>query len=219
MHARIQIYWCRSSIFRHLKLELLTQFPASNDEKYINVVYIWRKFVSFYDYVHWRMTTETSVMYGSEKVNKLYKYCIYCIFGIAYGKGLQLRNHLCLSMSTYFCLVYRMQIPVFSFFCVCKPIYEITLLIAFFTYLPFQYIPFQCIYQDKIIIGSMSVIFIPYSNYFYYSLKYPRGKFTFIKYSKNIAMGSPAQRHRFRKWWTRVVKLTIRFREDYLILG
>ena len=40
MHARIQIYWCRSSIFRHLKLELLTQFPASNDEKYINVVYI-----------------------------------------------------------------------------------------------------------------------------------------------------------------------------------
>ena len=69
MHARIQIYWCRSSIFRHLKLELLTQFPASNDEKYINVVYIWRKFVSFYVYVHWRMTTEISVMYGSEKVN------------------------------------------------------------------------------------------------------------------------------------------------------
>ena len=26
-------------LFRHLKLELLTQFPASNDEKYINVVY------------------------------------------------------------------------------------------------------------------------------------------------------------------------------------
>ena len=26
--------------FRHLKLELLTQFPASNDETYINVVYI-----------------------------------------------------------------------------------------------------------------------------------------------------------------------------------
>ena len=69
MHARIQIYWCTSSIFRHLKLELLTQFPASNDEKYINVVYIWRKFVSFYGYVHWRMTTEISVMYGSEKVN------------------------------------------------------------------------------------------------------------------------------------------------------
>ena len=68
MHARIQIYWCRSSIFRHLKLELLTQFPALNDEKYINVVYIWRKFVSFYGYVHWRMTTEISVMYGSEKV-------------------------------------------------------------------------------------------------------------------------------------------------------
>ena len=67
--ARIQIYWFRSSIFRHLKLELLTQFPASNDEKYINVVYIWRKFVSFYGYVHWRMTTEISVMYGSEKVN------------------------------------------------------------------------------------------------------------------------------------------------------
>ena len=63
------IYWCRSSIFRHLKLELLTQFPASNDEKYINVVYIWRKFVSIYGYVHWRMTTEISVMYGSEKVN------------------------------------------------------------------------------------------------------------------------------------------------------
>ena len=69
VHARIQIYWCRSSIFRHLKLELLTQFPASNDEKYINVVYIWRKFVSFYGYVYWRMTTEISVMYGSEKVN------------------------------------------------------------------------------------------------------------------------------------------------------
>ena len=69
MHTRIQIYWCRSSIFRHLKLELLTQFPASNDEKHINVVYIWRKFVSFYGYVHWRMTTEISVMYGSEKVN------------------------------------------------------------------------------------------------------------------------------------------------------
>ena len=69
MHARIQIYWCTSSIFRHLKLELLTKFPASNDEKYINVVYIWRKFVSFYGYVHWRMTTEISVMYGSEKVN------------------------------------------------------------------------------------------------------------------------------------------------------
>ena len=64
----IQIYWCRSSIFRHLKLELLTQFPASSDEKYINVVYIWRKFVSFYGYVHWRMTTEISVTYGSEKV-------------------------------------------------------------------------------------------------------------------------------------------------------
>ena len=72
MHARIQIYWCRSSIFRHLKLELLTQFPASNDEKYINVVYIWRKFVSFYGYVHWRMTTEISVMYGSEKVNGIW---------------------------------------------------------------------------------------------------------------------------------------------------
>ena len=71
MHARIQIYWCRSSIFRHLKLELLTQFPASNDEKYINVVYIWRKFVSFYGYVHWRMTTEISVMYGSEKVKNI----------------------------------------------------------------------------------------------------------------------------------------------------
>ena len=68
VHARIQIYWCGSSIFRHLKLELLTQFPASNDKKYINVVYIWRKFVSFYGYVHWRMTTEISVMYGSEKV-------------------------------------------------------------------------------------------------------------------------------------------------------
>ena len=40
MHARIQIYWCTSSIFRHLKLELLTQFPALNDEKYINVVYL-----------------------------------------------------------------------------------------------------------------------------------------------------------------------------------
>ena len=38
----------RVLLFRHLKLELLTQFPASNDEKYINVVYIWRKFVSFY---------------------------------------------------------------------------------------------------------------------------------------------------------------------------
>ena len=72
MHARIQIYWCRSSIFRHLKLELLTQFPASNDEKYINVVYIWREFVSFYGYAHWRMTTEISVMYGSEKVNVIY---------------------------------------------------------------------------------------------------------------------------------------------------
>ena len=71
VHTRIQIYWCRSSIFRHLKLELLTQFPASNDEKYINVVYIWRKFVSFYGYVHWRMTTEISVMYGSEKVKRL----------------------------------------------------------------------------------------------------------------------------------------------------
>ena len=63
---------CRRSIFRHLKLELLTQFPASNDEKYINVVYIWRKFVSFYGYVHWRMTTEISVMYGSEKVKSSY---------------------------------------------------------------------------------------------------------------------------------------------------
>ena len=72
MHARIQIYWCTSSIFRHLKLELLTQFPASNDEKYINVVYIWRKFVSFYGYVHWRMTTEISVMYGSEKIPVLW---------------------------------------------------------------------------------------------------------------------------------------------------
>ena len=59
-------------LFRHLKLELLTQFPASNDEKYINVVYIWRKFVSFYEYVHWRMKTEISVMYGSEKVNAKY---------------------------------------------------------------------------------------------------------------------------------------------------
>ena len=73
MHTRIQIYWCRSSIFRHLKLELLTQFPASNDEKYINVVYIWRKFVLFYGYAHWRMTTEISVMYGSEKVK------VYCL--------------------------------------------------------------------------------------------------------------------------------------------
>ena len=51
-------------------LELLTQFPASNDEKYINVVYIWRKCVSFYGYVHWRMTTEISVMHGSEKVKQ-----------------------------------------------------------------------------------------------------------------------------------------------------
>ena len=59
-------------LFFYLKLELLTQFPASNDEKYVNVVYIWRKFVSFYGYVHWRMTTEISVMYGSEKVNRYY---------------------------------------------------------------------------------------------------------------------------------------------------
>ena len=80
MHARIQIYWCRSSIFRHLKLELLTQFPASNDEKYINVVYIWQQFVSFYGYVHWRMTTEISVMYGSEKV-KPHWLRISCLFG------------------------------------------------------------------------------------------------------------------------------------------
>ena len=29
------------SIFRHLKLELLTQFPASNDEKYHNVRRNW----------------------------------------------------------------------------------------------------------------------------------------------------------------------------------
>ena len=92
MHARIQIYWCRSSIFRHLKLELLTQFPASNDEKYINVVYIWRKFVSFYDYVHWRMTTEISVMYGSEKV-KVY------IFRVVY---------------TYICQ--HAHITIYSFF-------------------------------------------------------------------------------------------------------
>ena len=41
-------------------------------KKYINVVYIWRKFVSFYGYVHWRMTTEISVMYGSEKVKREY---------------------------------------------------------------------------------------------------------------------------------------------------
>ena len=27
-------------LVRHLMLKLLTQFPASNDEKYINVVYI-----------------------------------------------------------------------------------------------------------------------------------------------------------------------------------
>ena len=40
-------------------------------KKYINVVYIWRKFVSFYGYVHWRMTTEISVMYGSEKVKQI----------------------------------------------------------------------------------------------------------------------------------------------------
>ena len=40
------------------------------NEKYINVVYIWRKFVLFYGYVHWRMTTEISVMYGSEKVSE-----------------------------------------------------------------------------------------------------------------------------------------------------
>ena len=49
-------------------VKIITQFPASNDEKYINVVYIWREFVSLYGYVHWRMTTEISVMYGSEKV-------------------------------------------------------------------------------------------------------------------------------------------------------
>ena len=84
MHARIQIYWCRSSIFRHLKLELLTQFPASNDEKYINVVYIWRKFVSFYGYVHWRMTTEISVMYGSEKVKCLAFIRLLVIYSCAY---------------------------------------------------------------------------------------------------------------------------------------
>ena len=29
--------------------------------------------MSFYGYVHWRMTTEISVMYGSEKVNVLIK--------------------------------------------------------------------------------------------------------------------------------------------------
>ena len=74
----------------HLKLKLLTQFPASNDEKYINVVYIWRKFVSFYGYVHWRMTTEIPVMYGSEKVN-----CKY------YGERSFLRSFvlICLSFS------------------------------------------------------------------------------------------------------------------------
>ena len=84
MHARIQIYWCRSSIFRHLKLELLTQFPAPNDEKYINVVYIWRKFVSFYGYVHWRMTTEISVMYGSEKVKNNTVDCISNLTSLQY---------------------------------------------------------------------------------------------------------------------------------------
>ena len=30
---------CFNCIFRHLKLELLTQFPASNDEKYY---YLWK---------------------------------------------------------------------------------------------------------------------------------------------------------------------------------
>ena len=39
----------------------------------MNVVYIWRKFVSFYGYVHWQMTTEISVMYGSEKVKRLFR--------------------------------------------------------------------------------------------------------------------------------------------------
>ena len=69
MHARIQIYWCRSSIFRHLKLELLTQFPASNDEKKHNCsiyltkicVILWLRSLTNDD--------EISVMYGSEKVN------------------------------------------------------------------------------------------------------------------------------------------------------
>ena len=31
---------CFNCIFRHLKLELLTQFPASSDEKYY---YLWKK--------------------------------------------------------------------------------------------------------------------------------------------------------------------------------
>ena len=34
--------WC-ASISRHLKLELLTQFPASNDEKYY---YLWKLVIS-----------------------------------------------------------------------------------------------------------------------------------------------------------------------------
>ena len=110
MHARIQIYWCRSSIFRHLKLELLTQFPASNDEKYINVVYIWRKFVSFYGYVHWRMTTEISVMYGSEKVKHLtktfvliqnWKNPLVSMFCIKYVSALRVKSDMCCITYSY----------------------------------------------------------------------------------------------------------------------
>ena len=34
---------CFNCIFRHSKLELLTRFPASNDEKYY---YLWKKYMS-----------------------------------------------------------------------------------------------------------------------------------------------------------------------------
>ena len=40
-----ELYFCIgfNCIFRHSKLELLTQFPASNDEKYY---YLWKKYMS-----------------------------------------------------------------------------------------------------------------------------------------------------------------------------
>ena len=42
--------YCFYCIFRHLKLELLTQFSASNDEKY---VFLWKIDISNIELLDW----------------------------------------------------------------------------------------------------------------------------------------------------------------------
>ena len=47
--TNVELFNCFYCIFRHLKLELLTQFPASNDKKYI---FIWNIAISQIEFLN-----------------------------------------------------------------------------------------------------------------------------------------------------------------------